>query len=477
MHCPNKNAITRALKKIKNGDNILCDEAWPKLGFVPKNLLMAGQSFSEKLQEKSCDTSTLNLPEIWKVVQRHRRPKKANRVNHQDAPKQGSRFEVLAEEGETSAQDVRSAQVAQSVCLNADEKWVLHHTYKEQGGKEKEGGLKKQSKSQSKSQSISRGSKNRASGSQVSRKDKRLREMDHGKAKCNEVLCLTDGSRSTEEVICVGNDAMGVLELKEQGVGQLPPAPDDTMHFASGSLDPGDSQRLENLNGRFWAGPNHLDSEQLLMEGDSGDGPHVSGACAKSFLRQIRSICKSPNPDILILAETKCEREIQFRCLQKLGFDGLSFVSSLGSSGGLIVAWKSFKFDDVQVISTGRQFIHLRCVSGGRQPFFLSAIYSLPTPSLKSDLWQSLSAFASSISAPWVLLGDFNDCLSLDERVGGPAINFSRVRRFQDRLHSCTLTDLGSVGPRFTWRGPKLPNYARIFEKLDRALIEWDSEV
>ncbi|KAK4280920.1 hypothetical protein QN277_012472 [Acacia crassicarpa] len=78
---------------------------------------------------------------------------------------------------------------------------------------------------------------------------------------------------------------------------------------------------------------------------------------------------------------------------------------------------------------------------------------------------------ASSISLPSVTIGDFNDIGSSTEKVGGLYGNEARIKLFNDRLQRCALSDMGYRGPKFTWRGPKLMGCRRLYERLDRALV------
>lgn len=49
-------------------------------------------------------------------------------------------------------------------------------------------------------------------------------------------------------------------------------------------------------------------------------------------------------------------------------------------------------------------------------------------------------------------------------------ISISRCITFNNRIQECHLMDLGFIGPKFTWKGPKLNNYDRVFERLNRGL-------
>jgi hypothetical protein len=69
-----------------------------------------------------------------------------------------------------------------------------------------------------------------------------------------------------------------------------------------------------------------------------------------------------------------------------------------------------------------------------------------------------------------MLAGDFNEISSMKEKRGGVRASERGCNNFKDRINSCKLLDMGSVGPKFTWRGPLYHGGQRIFERLDRAL-------
>ncbi|KAI9115445.1 hypothetical protein K1719_013764 [Acacia pycnantha] len=160
---------------------------------------------------------------------------------------------------------------------------------------------------------------------------------------------------------------------------------------------------------------------------------NARGACSRTLVQNLKCVCKGSYPSLLILVETKSENESQFHCLQKLGFDELAFVPSVSRSGGLIAVWNSSQIS-VSILRLERKFIHLRCSPSGLASFLLTAVYSIPSPIFKDYLWQDLKTLSMATSDPWVVIGDFNDILTLRERTGGAAVNCSGIRRFQSRL-------------------------------------------
>lgn len=83
---------------------------------------------------------------------------------------------------------------------------------------------------------------------------------------------------------------------------------------------------------------------------------------------------------------------------------------------------------NVRIIDTDRQFIHMNCELNGKPPFLMTAIYAIPHSHLRSTLWDKLEIFSYTITIPWVVYGDFNDILAVDERRGGARSNLNRIR-------------------------------------------------
>ena len=108
--------------------------------------------------------------------------------------------------------------------------------------------------------------------------------------------------------------------------------------------------------------------------------------------------------------------------------------------------------------------------------FLLTAIYALPNFNERKILWNYLKDLSPSVNMPWVLLGNFNDMLAEDEKMGGLPLNKNRLNAFRDCINSCGLMNLGFHGPKFTWTYKNPIWHQNIKERLDRGLgnTEWN---
>lgn len=130
----------------------------------------------------------------------------------------------------------------------------------------------------------------------------------------------------------------------------------------------------------------------------------------------------------------------------------------------------------VDIVTASEYSIHVLIkVPTNSYTFLLTTIYASPSFTNRKILWNYLKDLLPSVRLPWVLLGDFNDMLFQDEKMGGLPLTSSRINAFWDCLDYCGLMDLGFHGPKFTWTNKNLIWYRNIKERLDRGLgnAEW----
>lgn len=141
--------------------------------------------------------------------------------------------------------------------------------------------------------------------------------------------------------------------------------------------------------------------------------------------------------------------------------------------GGCIwVGWNQFLWN-LSVISSSAQ--HITCNVTYIQynvSFIISFIYGMHTTVERRILWSELDNVAATIGdSPWVLCGDFNIFLDLNESLGGSPSWCSGMTEFKRFLMKLGLTDLRSVGSFFTWWDSNVTHPK--FRKLDRVLVNW----
>lgn len=204
---------------------------------------------------------------------------------------------------------------------------------------------------------------------------------------------------------------------------------------------------------------------------------NVRGAVGKEFSLTLKAMKKNIKPKIVVLLETRCSGSVAQKAIKKWGFRHQILEEARGMSGGIWILWdeESFKID---VINQQEQFIHCLISGLGCRPWLFTAIYASPRENERKMLWTELEALSKNSPLPWMLAGDFDDIQDASEQRGGTMVNEQKCSRFLDSINGCGLKDLGSEGPKFTWRGPLMRGSSRLFKRLDRGLCnsEWRQE-
>ncbi|CAL8991457.1 unnamed protein product [Prunus brigantina] len=125
----------------------------------------------------------------------------------------------------------------------------------------------------------------------------------------------------------------------------------------------------------------------------------------------------------------------------------------------------------LQVVAHSSQSI-TALVTLGNQWWLLTVVYANPCPGIRESLWKYFDGLARASHLPWLVLGDFNDIASADEKCGG---NLDQGgRSFIEWIDRNQLVDLGSSGAKFTWCNKRNAE-GIIWKRLDRGLcnINW----
>ncbi|KAI9073158.1 hypothetical protein K1719_044864 [Acacia pycnantha] len=283
--------LRRSAKKIKNGDGEGAD--WPHLGAAGSLHWQNGQSFADKLQginngevKHGGDGVAMEMGEagkkdvqseegdggssldVWKVVQKHRRPKKVVKDRESDVvcyQEGGSRFKALMSMDDSNVGGAKGIPQPALPIVQSDAGDVKEYQKSRQTRSSKRSRLEKggEKKKNSKKQGMSGGNGGKSRDRQDHRKEKRTRETEQDEAKSiegkagyyvisngegDEVAALQKGVHETNE----SNNQM------ESDIEEFNPTPQD----------PGVNSSAHGLVGKFWAGPDSGDPDSDMLSGD-----------------------------------------------------------------------------------------------------------------------------------------------------------------------------------------------------------------
>lgn len=141
--------------------------------------------------------------------------------------------------------------------------------------------------------------------------------------------------------------------------------------------------------------------------------------------------------------------------------------------GRIWVVWSTNV--QLQVIfKSGQMIVCLVQVEHFEEEFICSFIYASNFVEERKMLWRDIQNLQNSVACrnkPWILFGDFNETLKMEEHsssVVSPMVT-PGMRDFQNVVRYCSLEDMRTHGPLFTWGNKR--DDGLICKKLDRVLM------
>ncbi|XP_073359856.1 uncharacterized protein [Aegilops tauschii subsp. strangulata] len=174
-----------------------------------------------------------------------------------------------------------------------------------------------------------------------------------------------------------------------------------------------------------------------------GNGPAV---------RSLPDLGRVEDPDIVFLAETKMTAKELERFRWMLGLVHMTGWNSEGRSKGVALFWR--RGIDVVMRSYGRRHIDVDVREEDGRLWRMKGVYGESVMERKIEMWHTVRILGQQHQdgRPWICLGDFNEILSDDEKVGGVMRPQTMMDNFRGALEACDLTDIGYTGDKYTWR-------------------------
>ncbi|XP_050280875.1 uncharacterized protein LOC126721848 [Quercus robur] len=150
-----------------------------------------------------------------------------------------------------------------------------------------------------------------------------------------------------------------------------------------------------------------------------------------------------------------------------VGFINGLVVPSSGRSGGLAMLWRKEIFVDIQNYS-GRHSDAIVTEDSGFK-WWIIGFYGNPEVHRRKESWDLLKALNKKVNLPWLCFGDFNEIVSMEEKMGGARRPQRQMDDFREGINCYRLKDLGYCGSDFTWSNMH-EGVHRMYLRLYRAL-------
>ncbi|GKE04119.1 hypothetical protein Tco_1396137, partial [Tanacetum coccineum] len=140
----------------------------------------------------------------------------------------------------------------------------------------------------------------------------------------------------------------------------------------------------------------------------------------------------------------------------------------------ILIGWND-NVVDVVVFSCTSQAIHTQVMlKADRKVLFCTFVYASNSYETRRELWYSLEMHKQFVNTrPWVIMGDFNAALFIEDTFhGSKNINIS-MRDFNDCVNKIEIADVNSTGLHYTWN-QKPKGETGILKKIDRVMSNID---
>ena len=181
---------------------------------------------------------------------------------------------------------------------------------------------------------------------------------------------------------------------------------------------------------------------------------------------------KSFNSDIVLIQESKLNTVEINKLSRSLGVWCSAFQESSGASGGLGILWDPRKVS-INNLNNSNNWISGKVQSlKSDLKFTVINVYGPVNNISKKLVWNEIGHFLDNHRNELFLIGgDFNTILDINEKVGGTQVLSQASREFKEWCSLHNLIDIPTNNGIYTWNNRR-KDFAYITEKLDRFMMK-----
>ncbi|XP_021840553.1 uncharacterized protein [Spinacia oleracea] len=190
----------------------------------------------------------------------------------------------------------------------------------------------------------------------------------------------------------------------------------------------------------------------------------MRGLGARIKRSALRKLINAHEPIFIAIQETKLE-SFSDKIIQSFWKNkDIDWIASpsVGLSGGLISLWSKTFFTMSANTSTRNWIaIHGTLLTGNHKCSIIN-IYNPCSIEGRAEVWCDLAEYLKNQASPYILIGDFNEVLTLTDR-GSLTASQTGMAEFQSFIHELQVIEIQSNN-RYTWfRGNSKSKLDRVF--------------
>ncbi|KAJ4827038.1 hypothetical protein Tsubulata_016315 [Turnera subulata] len=197
---------------------------------------------------------------------------------------------------------------------------------------------------------------------------------------------------------------------------------------------------------------------------------NIRGLGSSTKQQQLRDLINKHEAKFVFICETKMQGINNVFCSKIWNIRELEFrsVDAKGLSGGLLLLWDGSKFIFSRSCSNRNWILIEGSFGDSSDKLCICCVYGDRSLERRLAMWNELRSLKASFSSPWLLVGDLNETLSMEDSRSNRIYNrgAGALKSFIDFMH---LGEFPLQDCRFTWAN------SIYSSRIDRAFAqpEW----
>ena len=200
---------------------------------------------------------------------------------------------------------------------------------------------------------------------------------------------------------------------------------------------------------------------------------NCQGLGTHQSIKALRECVQRWDPKVVFLSETKKKIAGMKRVKVKLDFLNGFYVQREGKGRGLAMFWR--KEINLEIKSYSKHHIDVVITEEATSfKWRITRFYGHPETHRRKESWSFLNTLNQQYHLPWLCLGDFNEILSTEEKLGGAPRLQQQMDAFRNVVNKCRFKDMGYSRSKYTWCNQQ-EGENMMYLRLDKAFstIDW----
>lgn len=201
---------------------------------------------------------------------------------------------------------------------------------------------------------------------------------------------------------------------------------------------------------------------------------NIRGLNTSDKQKEVQKIIVEEKLQMCVVLET----HVKYRNVKKIGdkvFGNWEFVTNAEDNNQgcrIMCGWDQNKMD-AWIINKTRQSMLLSVETVCQKSrFFCTIVYASNSGIERRKLWKELGAYKQiKNGTAWVIMGDFNVTLEVNEHSNGSSMHSSDMLDFKKCVEEVEVEDLLSSGFQYTWTKSLRNPECKTLKKLDRVMV------